>query len=282
MALMFEDSSQLLDLARSAEELGFTGIALADHIAVPVGFRSVHPSGENPFDPLSDFIDPLTTFAAMASITTTLRFLTYVYILPMREPFSVAKQGGSLGVLSDDRFAMGVGAGWLTEEIQLLGHDPARRGRRFDEMIDVIQGFWRNGTFEYHGEFYDFGPTGVYPVPNTPPPIWVGGKSPAALRRAARCDGWLGMNYGLDEIWDLLDQLAEARRQHDDEHGAPTETPQTLVIPMAMPSRDLYTQLEERGVTATISMPWYPGDPTFAKLPDKIGAMETFAGNFLS
>ena len=113
LAVMFEDNSQLLDIARAAEEMGYAGIAVADHVAVPHGFTSVHPSGENPFDHRTNFPDPLTTIAAMAAVTTRLRFMPYVYILPMREPFSVAKQAGTVAMLSDYRFVLGVGAGWL-------------------------------------------------------------------------------------------------------------------------------------------------------------------------
>src|SRR5699024_8744767 len=99
------------------------------------------------------------------AVTTTLRFMTYVYILPMREPFTVAKQVSTLAALSSHRFAFGVGAGWNLEEIQLLGQDPHTRGRRMDEMLDVMQRLWRTGVAEYHGEFYDFGPTGQFPLP---------------------------------------------------------------------------------------------------------------------
>ena len=152
LAVMFEDNSQLLDIARTAEGLGFAGIAVADHIAVPHGFASVHPSGENPFDHRTNFPDPLTTIAAMAAVTTRLRFMPYVYILPMRNPFSIAKQAGTVAMLSDYRFVLGVGAGWLREEILLLDHAPRRRGKRMDEMIEVIRGFWQGGVTEFHGE----------------------------------------------------------------------------------------------------------------------------------
>jgi probable F420-dependent oxidoreductase len=282
MAVMFEDTRQLLDIARSAEELGYTGIAVADHVAVPAEFSSVHPSGENPFDHRSDFPDPLTSIAAMAAVTTRLRFMPYVYILPMREPFSVAKQAGTVAMLSDYRFALGVGAGWLREEIALLGHDPATRGRRTDEMIEVIRRFWDGGGIaEFHGEHYDFGPTGMYPAPERHIPIWVGGRSDVALRRAARNDGWLGMNYPVDEIPGLLGKLNEERRRHLETHGGNGVEFETLVIPNAMPDRGLYADLEEQGVTSTVCTAWNLGDPAFAAFGAKRAAMEAFAEAFL-
>ena len=282
LAVMFEDNSQLLDIARSAEELGYTGIAVADHIVVPKGFASVHPSGENPFDHTTNFPDPLTTIAAMSAVTSRLEFMPYVYILPMRDPFSVAKQAGTVAMLSGYRLKLGVGAGWLREEVSLIGHDPAARGRRMDEMIDVIRRFWDGGGMaEFHGEFYDFGPAGMYPAPTQHIPIWVGGKSDIALRRAARNDGWLGMNYALDEIEALLAKLHEERRRHVEMHGDNGRPFETLVIANAMPDRGLYAKLEEQGVTSTVCLPWPVGDPAFAGLDAKRSALEAFASAYL-
>ena len=132
LPIIGEDASQLREIAAFAEELGFTGVAIADHVAVPLAYASKHPSGESPFDHRANFPDPLTCIAAMAAVTTRLRFLTYVYVLPMREPFSVAKQAGTLALLTNHRFTLGVGAGWLLDEIALLGHDPRTRWRRMD------------------------------------------------------------------------------------------------------------------------------------------------------
>jgi probable F420-dependent oxidoreductase len=273
---MFEDNSQLCDIARAAEEIGFHGIAVADHVAIPDGFRSVHPSGENPFVPTTNFPDPLTTIAAMAAVTTQLHFLPYVYVLPAREPFTVAKQAGTVAMLSGYRLALGVGAGWLREEIALLGQDPASRGKRMDEMITIIRGFWQDGTTEFHGDHFDFGPTSMYPKPTEAVPIWVGGKSDAALRRAARNDGWLGMNYPLDEIDVLLAKLADERKRVADETG--DDRPfETMVIPNALPSRELDAELAGKGVTSTIALAWPVGDPAYASLEAKRDAMAAYA-----
>lgn len=280
LCVMFEDNSQLCDIARAAEEAGYHGIAVADHVAIPNGFASVHPSGENPFVPTTNFPDPFTTIAAMAAVTTRLHFLPYVYVLPARDPFSVAKQAGTVAMLSNYRFALGVGAGWLREEIALLGHDPASRGERMDEMIAILRGFWDHGTTEFHGRHFDFGPTTMYPQPTSHVPVWVGGKSDAALRRAARNDGWLGMNYGLDEIDALLAKLAVERARVADASGR--ERPaETLVIANALPSRGLNDDLEAKGVTSTIALAWPVGDPAFASLDAKRDAIAAYASQFL-
>jgi probable F420-dependent oxidoreductase len=275
LPVMFEDPAQILDIARIAEEAGFTGVALADHVAIPMGFESVHGSGHNPFDERSPFYDPIATAAAMAAVTSRLRIMTYVYVVTMRDPFTVAKQAGTLALLSEGRFALGVGAGWLVEEIRLLGQRPSDRGARMDEYLDVIHAFLHDGVVEYHGKHLDFGPTAMFPVPPDPPPIWVGGKARAALARAARFDGWLCMDYPYDDMLAQLDLVNELRRRVAAEVGPPRRPPQTLVVtvPPPAPSPELHARLAERGATATISVPWYPGDPAFASLDAKRSAM---------
>lgn len=279
LPLFFEDPSQMPEIARCAEAAGFEGIAVPDHVAIPEGFASPHPAGFNPFDHRGSFPDPLTCIAAMSAVTTRLRFLTYIYILPMRDPFSAAKQAATLALLTNHRFTFGVGAGWLLEEVALLGHDPHTRGRRMDEMLEVMQRFWRDGTAEFHGEFYDFAATGMYPMPGRRVPLWIGGKSVAALQRAARHDGWVGMNYALDEIPGLLDTLREARRRHVEETGArgPFET---YVVANALPSRPLYRDLEAQGVTSTMAIAWPFGDAAFAPIERKRAAIEDFAAKY--
>jgi probable F420-dependent oxidoreductase len=271
--VIFEPPEQYLELARIAEACGYEGLALADHVAVPAQFDSVHPSGDTPFTDASAFPDPFVTMSAMAAVTSTLRFMSYVYVLPMRDPFAVAKQVGTAAVLSGGRMVLGVGAGWLTEEIEILGVDARTRGRRMDEMIDILRDFWEDGYAEHHGQFFDFPRVGMFPVPDEQVPIWVGGKSDAAFRRAVRAGGWLGMNYGLEEIEQLLARLAKLRAEAGDER---TDF-ETFVIANAAPEPGLYKTLEGWGVTSTMVMPWYPGDPAFASIDAKRAALERTA-----
>ena len=277
LPLMYERTEQFVDVAVVAEELGFEGIALADHVVIPDGFASVHPSGEEMVLASSAFPEPFVMSAAMATATTRLRFMSYVYVLPMRDPFWVAKQVATASLVSRGRVVMGVGAGWLREEFDAMGRDPATRGRRMDEMLDVIADFWDDGWAEHHGEFFDFPRSSMLPAPASKIPVWVGGKSDIALRRAVRHDGWLGMNYGLDEIDRLLTRLGEVRH----EAGDTRPDFEVFVIPVAVPSAELYAGLSANGVTATLAMPWYPGDPAFDSLDAKRKAMEHFASEYL-
>ncbi|HLY84165.1 MAG TPA: TIGR03619 family F420-dependent LLM class oxidoreductase [Acidimicrobiales bacterium] len=277
LPMMDEPTDQFCDIAKMAERYGFEGICLADHVAVPVGFESVHPSGENPFTDTYLFPDPFSMIVAMSMVTSRLRFMSYVYVLPLRDPFTVAKQVGTTAILSNYRVVFGVGVGWLVEEFGVLGQDPKSRGRRTDEMLEVIRDFWDDGYAEHHGEFFDVPRSGMFPVPEQAIPVWVGGKSPAALRRAVSCDGWLGMNYGLDEVYRLLDELAAMRQEMGDRR----EDFETLVIPNAAPSLDLYRDLQARGVTATLGAAWRPGDREFRSLDAKQAALESFAEHFV-
>lgn len=273
LPVMFEPVDQLLDIARIAEGCGYHGLGLADHVAVPRAFRSVHPSGQNPFTADSSFPDTFTTISAMAAVTECLHFMSYVFVLPMRDPFTVAKQVGTVACLSRNRVAFGVGAGWLTEEIALLGVDPRSRGRRMDEMLEIMSDLWHDGRAEHHGTFFDFPEVGMFPVPTEPVPVWVGGRSDAALRRAVRHDGWLGMNYDLEEIERLLARLARLRAEALDAR----DDFEVFVIANEPPSVELHRRLEDLGVGSTMVMPWYPGDPEFATIEAKRVAMERMA-----
>jgi probable F420-dependent oxidoreductase len=271
------DEAQLVEIAREAETLGFRGVAVADHVAVPVRFDAgAHPSGRAPFDHRTSFPDPLITASAILASTRTLHVMSYVYVLPMREPFSVAKQVATLALLSQDRFRFGVGAGWLTEEIALLGYPVRARGRRMDEMLEIVRAFWTRESVDYHGEFFDFAAAGMAPRPRAPVPIWVGGKSRTALERAARHDGWLGMNYALPEVHRLLDQLREIRSR------APQRSEfEIFVIPNAEATPELYRDLEARGVTATMAFAWNSADPASASLAAKRAGLARFAERFI-
>lgn len=276
--LMFEPPDQSVAIAEIAERCGFEGLGLADHVVIPVGFGSVHPSGENPFRDTSGYLDTFITVGAMAQATSRLKFMSFVYIIPMRDPFSVAKQVATAAILSDYRVVLGAGVGWLEEEFEVLGRDFSTRGRRTDEALDIIRDFWDDGFAEHHGQHFDFPRSAMFPVPDGPIPVWIGGKSDAALRRAVRQDGWLGMNYPMDEVDQLLARLGEIRAEAGD-HRADFEV---FVIPEAMPSVDLYRRLTDAGVTSTMAGPWAPGDPAFADLETKRVALERFAEDVIS
>ena len=196
-----EDPDQTLEVARAAERAGFRGIALADHVCVPLRYRSQHPSGgPTPFDHRTPFPDPLVTAASVLASTQGLLAMSYVYVLPMREPFSVASQVGTLDRLSGSRFRFGVGAGWLEEEIALLGHPVRDRGRRMDEMLEIIRAFWARDSVDHHGKHFDFDAAGIAPRPRQAVPIWVVENIPDANL------------FGLADQWDLASKSGQELR----------------------------------------------------------------------
>jgi alkanesulfonate monooxygenase SsuD/methylene tetrahydromethanopterin reductase-like flavin-dependent oxidoreductase (luciferase family) len=150
-----------------------------------------------------------------------------------------------------------------------------------DEMLEIIRRFWTEDDVEFHGEFFDFEPAGITPKPPEPVPVWIGGKSPAALARAARHEGWLGMNYDLPEVYELLAALNDARAAREVESGVRSSDFETFVIPNAAPSSELYADLASRGVTSTIGSAWPYADRDYASIEAKRDAIARFAEGFL-
>ena len=280
-SITWAETDQLVPIAQFAEELGFEGIIGADHALYPQKMAPDYPYSESGYPPQtaeSEYPDMWTSCAAMAAVTTRLRFVCGVYVLPLRHPIEVAKQAATLAILSQGRFALGVGAGWMKEEFDLYGVDFARRGARMDEMVDVLRGLWTGEFHEYHGEFFDWDPIVVSPKPTHPVPIYFGGAAPVALRRTARVgDGWIGAGNTLEDAPKVLAELARLRA----EAGRADEPLDTLVGLYGEVGLDDYRRLEEAGMTAGIHLPfWFAFDGP-SSLDQKKRLMESFAENVL-
>ena len=185
----------VLGLAREGERLGFHSAMIADHVVFPVESESTYPytvDGKHPGG--RDALDAFSILGAVAGATEKLRLVTSVLVLPYRNPVLTAKMVASLDVLSDGRVTLGVGAGWLREEFEALDSpDFVRRGAVTDEWIRIMKQLWTTSPASYEGKFYSYKDVlcEPFPVQKPHPPIWVGGHSPAALRRTARYgDGW--------------------------------------------------------------------------------------------
>jgi alkanesulfonate monooxygenase SsuD/methylene tetrahydromethanopterin reductase-like flavin-dependent oxidoreductase (luciferase family) len=170
----------------------------------------------------------------------------------MRTPFAVAKSVGTAAVLSGNRVALGIGMGWNAEEFALLEQPFARRGKRADEMLDVLRALWAGGWVEHHGEFYDFDRVEMSPAPTEAVPVYVGGVSEAALRRAARNDGWISDLHTTDELAEICATL----RRYRAEAGRADEP--FAVVGSSKDAFDLdgYRRLADVGVTHLLTMPW--------------------------
>jgi len=258
LSLNFEPMALLLDHARDAEAFGYEGVVLPDHVVIKVGDRTPHPKGY-PLQAEEPFLDPFCAFSAMAAVTTRLRFLNYVYVVPLRDPFSLAKQAGTVSVISDGRFVLGTGTGWLEEEFEALGHDFASRGGRMDEMLPILRSFWDHGYAEHHGEHFDFPRSGMFPMPPARLPIWIGGHSMAAARRAAHFDGYMPMTP-FDEPTSAQFRAIDTIRA---EHGLSGPYERMAIPPMGRKMDPaLVHELEDDGVSSLLVVPWPQSDPS--------------------
>ena len=191
IAFSFTDTTHLIPMAQRAEEVGFEGVFLADHLCVPAKIESRYPySGEGapPFSPRIHHPDVWATISAMATATRTLRFSIGTHILPLHDPLEVARGAATAAVFAGSRMHISVGVGWMKEEFEIQGIDFHTRGRRTDEMIEVMRKLWTGEVVEHHGEFFDFPPLTMLPAPASPIPILIAGLSPRALRRTAEGD----------------------------------------------------------------------------------------------
>ena len=269
-ALGFTHPDDLIELAPACEQAGFEGIMLADHLFAPEQFSSRYPyddSGEPPFSPETPFPESFATIAALSMVTERLRFLTNVYILPLRHPIEIAKDVSTAAVFSKNRTVLGFGAGWLQEEFDIMGVPFAGRGKRMDEMIPLIQRLIAGEVVEARGEHYDFDALRMRPTPTEKVPMWVGGMNKAALRRAGQfCDGWTGAGTSFEETAALLTELRAQR-----ERFGRLDEPFDCLVPLTeeLPPEQM-GQLVELGMTGTVSWPLEYQLPPNCTLADKL------------
>ena len=224
------NKADITSLAQYGEIKGCSYLSAPDHIIIPEAIESPYPysqTGEFPLRAHNGWLDQLTTLTFIAAITDKARLLTSVMVVPHRSAVLTAKMLASIDVLSNGRLTVGCGAGWMREEFEAIGAPPFKeRGKVTDEFIDVFRELWTKDTPEFNGIYNQF--TGIIfepkPVQKPHPPIWTGGESDAALRRAARlADGWfpIGSNprYPLDTqerfstaLTKLRKYLSEANR----------------------------------------------------------------------
>jgi len=277
------DPSFYLDLARGAEDAGYDGMVVPDSLCYPLESDSTYPfSPDHSREFLEDkpFIEPFSLIPAMGAVTERLRFITFVLKLPMRHPLLVAKQATSVAVMTGNRLALGVGSSPWPEDYALCDVPWEGRGRRMDEAIDIVQGLSAGGYFEYHGQIYDLPAVKMSPTPTRPLPILVGGHAPAALRRAARTDGWLHGGGDPADLPGLLTRLSQLR----EEEGTADRDFEVHVISLDAYSVDGIRRLEEQGVTDVIvGFRWpYAVEPDTEGLSTKLDNLRRYADDIIA
>lgn len=243
-------------IATAAEAAGFDGVALSDHVVHPETLSSAYPytsDGRPMYTEDELWPDPWVSVGAMAAVTKTLEFMTNVYVLPSRNPFVAAKAVGTAAFLSAGRVRLGVGAGWMREEFDVMGQKFAGRGGRMDEMIDILRLLWSGEVVEHHGKHYSFDRLSMQPAPAAPVPIYIGGHSDIALNRAAtKGDGWIGVNYAMDQLRGYCDDL----RRRREEAGTADQPFDLVASPLAMPDARTIEDLASMGVTTVLTSAW--------------------------
>ena len=217
-------TQRIRTVAQTAERLGYDVLWTAEHIIFPPTITTPYPYGDRFPYPITDpILDIVATLSYVAAITSRITLGSSVLVLPYRNPIVLAKELASLDVLSNGRLLLGVAAGWLKEEFDMLGVPFHERGRRTDEYVTLLRALWTQERVTFRGSSFDLSAAAFFPKPvqRPHPPIWIGGGSPAALRRVARLgDGWSAVPR--PTLDDLARDIAEIRRYCDDAGRDPT------------------------------------------------------------
>lgn len=281
LSTSFSSVADLKELAVTADESAWTAMSFSDHVVHPQTLKTPYPytdDGSRRWDAFTDWPDPLVMIGALSSVTTRLRFMNNVFVLPMRNPFLVAKGLATASIVSDNRVTLCIGVGWSKDEFELLGQDFHTRGKRCDEMVEILRLLWSGEWVEYHGKYYDFDTLEMSPAPTQEIPLWVGGISDAALRRAARLgDGWISDLQSSQDILTSIEKIQRFRKEYGRDH-LPFDV---LATPNDAFTVDGYKHLEEHGVTHILTMPWVFYSGNSEKLADKNDGIKRYSEDII-
>jgi probable F420-dependent oxidoreductase len=281
-SLAFTDPTHYCALARLAEACGYDTLVLSDHVVHPEAIESKYPyaeDGQRPWQENDPWPDVWVAMGAMGAVTERLRFVTGVYVVPMRHPFHLAKAIGTAAVMTGNRVSLGMGLGWMRDEFALLGEDFESRAARAVETIEVMRKLWTGEMVEHHGRFYDFGRLNMRPPVTAPIPIVIGGVSDAAYRRVGRLgDGWMPHAISTAEAKAGIERIRALRA----EHGREAE-PLTAIVPLNDAfDPDGYRRAEDVGVTHVLTAPWLLYGGSHRSLDDKRDGLRRFADDVIA
>lgn len=238
----------LAGLAQAAEMAGFDSVWAGEHHVLAMSSTRIPPTQR--------YLNPVVALTYVAAFTRTIRLATGVLLLPQYQPLILAKELASLDVLSGGRLIVGIGVGWSEEEYVALGVSYHDRGARADEYLAAIRAIWSEGTPAYHGRFVSFQDVVAYPHPvqQPSPPVVVGGRAPAVLRRAVeQANGWYGYAMDLDETAALLAQLREVARRYP--RPAELGELEISVAPRVPMDKDTARRFADLGVHRLVMIP---------------------------
>ena len=270
-----------LEMARAADQAGWDCLSIPDSIFFPKHNESEYPYADTEMVRAAlehvPVLDPFVAMAMMAAVTSDIVFYPGVMKIPVRQPIVLAKALSTLAYMSNNRVKLGAGISPWREDFEHNGVSWDARGKRMDECIEIIRGVMSGDYYEYHGEFYDFAPVKLSPVPSQPVPVIIGGHAKPALRRAARIgDGWMSANASYDELQAMVAQI-EAFREEYGTAGQPFEY---HCLDAAAANADDFRRLQDLGVTHVCVTPWNPYDPAVDKAA-KIRGIEQMVSQFV-
>lgn len=250
----------LTTFAQLAEERSFDSLWVSDHVIVPRAIASRYPyspDGSFPIPPDIPFLEPLAALLFVAGVTKKAKLGTTILVVPMRNPVITAKMLSTLDVLSNGRLILGAGAGWMAEEFEMLEVPFEQRGARLDDYLQLILALWTEDNPSFNGRYYKIDDVGFSPRPvqKPHPPIWIGGHSKPALRRAGRFAGAWHAAYVGPEL--LKQQFAQVR-EHAEQAGRDPNSIELTVrtrLPLNHPDQAI-AQIEacrEIGVTHLVT-----------------------------
>lgn len=245
-------AGEFIELARAADEAGFSSLWLGEHVVLPLGYTTAHPTEAEPGEqhhtgpivqPDTELVDPLVTLGAAAVATSSIELATGMFVLPLRHPLAVARSTCTVQELANGRFVLGAGLGWLEEEFRALDAPFRQRIGRFEEAIAVLRTAWRGGEVDHDGEHFRVSGVQVT-MRATRIPLVLAGNVDAALDRAARLgDGWFSSGTpSFDEARRLRDELLH-RREQSERSGDPFR----LVFRMEGADPDTARRYEDEG-----------------------------------
>ncbi|MBV9950385.1 MAG: TIGR03619 family F420-dependent LLM class oxidoreductase [Acidimicrobiia bacterium] len=256
IGLAYAPPEHYLPLAKAADEAGYHAIAVSDHVLNLEELQTPYPytaDGSRRWKAFTPWMDPWVSIGAMAAVTERLHFFTNVYVLPMRNVFHAAKAVGTAAAISGNRIALGIGMGWCEEEFELMEQPFRKRGARGDEQLEVLRKVWTGEMVDHHGAFYEFPNLEMNPPVTAPVPVYVGGTSDAALKRAARNDGWISDMASTEELGDYRKKIDAFR----DEYGRSDQPFAMIGSASDAVDVDGYRRVEAVGVTDLLTMPWF-------------------------
>jgi probable F420-dependent oxidoreductase len=277
------DPAFYLPLASVAEDAGFDTFTLPDSLCYPRESDSRYPyngTGDREFLDGVPFLEPFSLIPAMGAITTKLRFSTSVLKLAVRQPVVVAKSVSSVAVLTGNRFAFGVGISPWPDDFAACQVPWERRGKRMDEMIDIVKGLMDGEYFSYDGEIFQLDAIKLCPAPTEPVPILIGGHAAPALKRAARvADGFIHSGGSFEDLERTVKQVEAYRREYGRDH-LPFEYQSMSAEAFSL---DGVRKLEDLGIQEAIVAFRNPYDAQrdTQTLDEKIGALRWFAENII-